>query len=65
MPELSTHSDLGLTRPHTVQMLTPRNLNMLGKEVPAGVIQDWMWHEAAVADALAQHFPDGTATAFL
>lgn len=44
-------------------MLTPRNLNMLDREVPAGLIQDWMWQGATAADALLRKFPAGEAAA--
>lgn len=46
-----------------VQMLTLRNLNMVTREVPAGLIQDWMWQGAAAADAVCKHVPNGAASA--
>ena len=40
-------------------MLTPRNLNMITREVPAGLIQDWMWQGASATDAICKHVTSG------
>ena len=42
-----------------LQMLTPRNLNFLGRAAPSGHIQSWMWQGNDIQQAIQFAIPDG------